>query len=102
MDRLSWSRNGADTIAVASRKPLGANYESNGFYDEMLAVAGEPRPGYRRLFEQLNRLGAAELERRHELAMQMFPDHGITFAVYPDAQANEKAFPVDITPTSLP
>ncbi len=83
---------------MASKKSLGANYESNGFYDEMLAAAGEPRPGYRRLFEQLNRLGAAELERRHELAMQMFRDHGITFAVYPDAQGNEKVFPFDIIP----
>ncbi|HYR47363.1 MAG TPA: circularly permuted type 2 ATP-grasp protein [Candidatus Polarisedimenticolia bacterium] len=83
---------------MASRKSLGANYESNGFYDEMLAGAGDPRPGYRRLFEQLNRLGAAELERRHELAMQMFRDHGITFAVYPDAQGNEKVFPFDIIP----
>ena len=83
---------------MAATKSLGANYETNGFYDEMLAAAGEPRPGYRRLFEQLNRLGAAELERRHELAMQMFRNHGITFAVYPDAQGNEKVFPFDIIP----
>src|SRR6266478_5331623 len=64
----------------------------------MLAAANEPRPGYRRLYELLNRLGPAELERRHELAMQMFRDHGITFAVYPDAQGNEKVFPFDIIP----
>ncbi len=79
-------------------KSLGANYQTNGFYDEMLAAADEPRPGYRRLFAQLNRLGPAELERRHELAMQMFRNHGITFAVYPDAQGNEKVFPFDIIP----
>src|SRR5437899_12750524 len=64
----------------------------------MLAAANEPRPGYRRLYELLNRLGPAELERRHELAMQMFRNHGITFAVYPDAQGNEKVFPFDIIP----
>jgi uncharacterized circularly permuted ATP-grasp superfamily protein len=79
-------------------KSLGANYQTNGFFDEMLAAADEPRPGYRRLFEQLNRLGPTELERRHELAMQMFRNHGITFAVYPDAQGNEKVFPFDIIP----
>jgi len=79
-------------------KSLGANYQTNGFYDEMLAAPDEPRPGYRRLFEQLNRLGPTELERRHELAMQMFRNHGITFAVYPDAQGNEKVFPFDIIP----
>ena len=77
---------------------LDANYQFNGFYDEMLAASGRPRPAYRRLYEQLNRLGADELERRHELAMQMFRNHGITFAVYPDAQGNEKVFPFDIIP----
>jgi uncharacterized circularly permuted ATP-grasp superfamily protein len=79
-------------------KSLGSNYQTNGFYDEMLAGADQPRPAYRRLYEQLNRLGANELERRHELAMQMFRNHGITFAVYPDAQGNEKVFPFDIIP----
>jgi len=77
---------------------LGIDYQSNGFYDEMLAAAGTPRPAYRRLYERLNQLGPGELERRHGLAMQMFRNHGITFAVYPDAQGNEKVFPFDIIP----
>jgi uncharacterized circularly permuted ATP-grasp superfamily protein len=77
---------------------LDAGYESNGFYDEMLAASGRPRPGYRRLYEQLNRLGPRELARRHDLAIQMFRNHGITFAVYPDAQGTEKVFPFDIIP----
>lgn len=79
-------------------KSLSANYHTNGFYDEMLAGAGQPRPAYKRLHDNLNRLGAAELERRHDLAMQMFRNHGITFAVYPDAQGTEKVFPFDIIP----
>ncbi len=83
---------------MPSTKSLGANYQTNGFYDEMLAGGGQPRPVYRRLYERLNRLGPAELQRRHELAMQMFRNHGITFAVYPDAQGNEKVFPFDIIP----
>ena len=77
---------------------LDAGYETNGFYDEMLAASGKPRPGYRRLYEQLNRLGPRELARRHDLAIQMFRNHGITFAVYPDAQGTEKVFPFDIIP----
>src|SRR5438128_10301582 len=64
----------------------------------MLAAAGRPRPAYRRLYEQLNRLGPDELQRRHGLAMQMFRNHGITFAVYPDAQGTEKVFPFDVIP----
>ena len=83
---------------MASTNPLDAGYESNGFYDEMLAASGQPRPGYRRLYEQLNRLGPRELARRHDLAMQMFRNHGITFAVYPDDQGTEKVFPFDIIP----
>jgi uncharacterized circularly permuted ATP-grasp superfamily protein len=78
--------------------PLDAGYNSNGFYDEMLAATGSPRPAYRRLYEQLNQLGPRELGRRHDLAMQMFRNHGITFAVYPDAQGTEKIFPFDIIP----
>jgi uncharacterized circularly permuted ATP-grasp superfamily protein len=77
---------------------LDADYKLNGFYDEMLAASGRPRTSYRRLYEQLQRLGPKELARRHDLAMQMFRNHGITFAVYPDAQGTEKVFPFDIIP----
>src|SRR5881296_1905068 len=64
----------------------------------MLAASGRPRPPYARLYEQLNRLGPAELQRRWALAMEMFRNHGITFAVYPDAQGTEKVFPFDVIP----
>jgi uncharacterized circularly permuted ATP-grasp superfamily protein len=90
--------DGDDTITVAPTKSLGTNYQSNGFYDEMLAPSGEPRPAYRRLYDRLNELGPRELERRHELTLQMFRNHGITFAVYPDEQGIEKVFPFDIIP----
>ena len=79
-------------------KSLGATYQSNGFYDEMLAPSGQPRPAYRRIYEHLNELGPVEMERRHDLALQMFRNHGITFAVYPDEQGIEKVFPFDIIP----
>jgi uncharacterized circularly permuted ATP-grasp superfamily protein len=83
---------------VSSAQSIGANYLINGFYDEMLAAPGQPRPAYRRLYERLDMLGPRELERRHELALQMFRNHGITFAVYPDEQGNEKVWPFDIIP----
>src|SRR5256712_3374780 len=97
MDRSLRLRDGADTIAVGFVN-LDSNYQLNGFYDEMLAAAGRPRPPYRRLYEQLNRLGADELQRRSALAMEMFRNHGVTFAVYPDAQGTEKVFPFDVIP----
>ncbi|HLQ14479.1 MAG TPA: circularly permuted type 2 ATP-grasp protein [Candidatus Eisenbacteria bacterium] len=83
---------------MASVNTLDADYKVNGFYDEMLAAAGQPRAAYRRLYEHLQQLGPRELARRHDLAIQMFRNHGITFAVYPDAQGTEKVFPFDIIP----
>ena len=77
---------------------LDYGYTANGFYDEMLEAPGRPRPGYRRLYDQLNRLGQTELQRRHQLALEMFRHHGITFAVYPDEQGTEKVFPFDVIP----
>src|SRR2546422_1476186 len=64
----------------------------------MLAAEGRPRPAYRRLYEQLNRLGRDELQPRHPPAMEMFRNHGITFGVYPDPQGTEKVFPLDVLP----
>ena len=90
-------RDGGNTIAVAFAN-LDANYDVNGFYDEMLAASGQPRPPYRRLYEGLMGLGPAELQRRWTLAMEMFRNHGITFAVYPDTQGTEKVFPFDVIP----
>ena len=77
---------------------LDHGYKLNGFYDEMLAAVGQPRPGYRRLYDRLNSLGATELQRRQDLALQLFRNHGITFAVYPDEQGTEKVFPFDVIP----
>jgi len=89
----------AQTIAVPpARSFASAAHPTDGFYDEMLAAPGQARPAYRRLFDQLSRLGPAELGRRHERAMRMFRNHGITFAVYPDAQGIEKVFPFDVIP----
>lgn len=83
---------------MANADSLDSGYKLNGFYDEMLAAVGQPRPGYRRLYDSLNSLGAAELERRHALALQLFRNHGITFAVYPDEHGTEKVFPFDVIP----
>ena len=92
------SKIAAQTIAVPKAPPLASGYEANGFYDEMLAAPEQARPSYRRVFEQLGRLGPDELGRRHDRAMRMFRNHGITFAVYPDAQGIEKVFPFDVIP----
>ena len=83
---------------MAGNSPLAAGYRTDGFYDEMFAGPAQPRVGYRRIYERLNALGADELARRHEQAMGMLRNHGITFAVYPDEQGIEKVFPFDVIP----
>ena len=88
----------AQTIPMTRANLLGDGYRVDGFYDEMLAAPDRPRAAYRRVFEQLDRLGRPELARRHDLALRMFRNHGITFAVYPDEQGIEKVFPFDVMP----
>jgi uncharacterized circularly permuted ATP-grasp superfamily protein len=88
----------AHTIAVAARRPIGAGYQSEPFYDEMLASPAQPRSTYRRLFDHLQDLGLVELGKRHQRALRTFRNHGITFAVYPDEQGIEKVFPFDVIP----
>ena len=89
-------RDGGNTIAVAFA--LDAGYDLKGLYDEMLVAVGQPRAIYRRLYDELNRLGPAELQRRWTIATDMFRNHGITFAVYPDAQGTEKVWPFEVIP----
>ncbi|HEX6351159.1 MAG TPA: circularly permuted type 2 ATP-grasp protein [Candidatus Dormibacteraeota bacterium] len=84
------------------RNSLEHGYSPNGFFDEMFAAPGQPRAAYRRIYERLNGLGAQELARRHQAAMGMLRNHGITFAVYPDEQGIEKVFPFDVIPRVIP
>src|SRR5260221_14257151 len=91
----------AQTIGVPKAASLAASYSANGFYDEMLAGPEQARPSYRRLFEQLNRLGPGERERRPEPAMRAIRHHGITFALQPDPPGIEKGFPFGIIPPEV-
>ena len=78
LHRATTFQDAAQTIAVPKARSLVAGYDSNSFYDEMLVGPNQARPAYRRVLEELNRLGADELRRRHQRAMRMFRYHGIT------------------------
>jgi uncharacterized circularly permuted ATP-grasp superfamily protein len=64
----------------------------------MLAAPAQPRRTYRRIHERLEKLGHAELRRRHRRAQAAFRDMGITFTVYQDDRGIEKLFPLDLIP----
>jgi uncharacterized circularly permuted ATP-grasp superfamily protein len=77
---------------------LFEGYESDGFFDEMFDVQGEPRPAARLLFQRVAALGDGELRRYQQAAEQAFFRMGITFTVYGDEAGTERIFPFDIIP----
>jgi uncharacterized circularly permuted ATP-grasp superfamily protein len=71
-------------------------------FDEMWGhgtdATGEARPGYRRLAEWLGHAPPELLEARRRQAELFFRRIGITFAVYGEAESNERLIPFDIIP----
>ena len=75
-----------------------AGYNTDGFYDEMFAPDGSPRPAAQMLVERIETFPEGELARRHIAAEHALLRMGITFNVYADEQGIEKIFPFDLIP----
>src|SRR5215204_701522 len=75
-----------------------ANYQHDGFYDEMFDEAGEPRPDCRPLHNRIRSISADDLIRRQKAADRSMIQLGITFNVYGDRQGLERIIPFDIIP----
>ena len=73
-------------------------YETDGFYDEIVASDGTPRPAAQMLVERLNSFHEGELAHRQVVAEDVLLRMGITFNVYADQQGVEKIFPFDLIP----
>jgi uncharacterized circularly permuted ATP-grasp superfamily protein len=80
---------------------LFEGYETGGFYDEMFSGAGQPRPEYNKLFQNLAAMAPMQFEERRKLADLSFLIQGITFTVYSDGQGTERLFPFDLIPRIL-
>ena len=78
--------------------PLGETYDPGGFFDEMFAAPGTPRPHYRALSEQLAQLSAEEFEERRHAVELLVPHQGIGFTVYGEEEGLERIFPFDLIP----
>ncbi len=76
-------------------------YQLEGFYDELFAEQGTPRPGARPIVERIESLPAGELLRRQKAAEKALFQMGITFTVYGHEQGTEKIWPVDIIPRTV-
>ncbi len=78
------------------------DYQNDGFYDEMFAPDGQPRPHYNKLLQRLSQMSLEDYERRVTLADSTLVNQGITFAVYGDEKGTEKPFPFDLIPRIIP
>ena len=67
-------------------------------FDEMNGPGGDVRPAYQELSRWLKETPAEALEYRRQEAELLFRRIGITFAVYGDAEAQERLIPFDMIP----
>src|ERR1051325_793938 len=67
-------------------------------FDEMTGAGGDLRPAYEELSRWLKETPPDALEYRRQEAELLFRRIGITFAVYGDAEAQERLIPFDVIP----
>lgn len=77
-------------------------YRADGGYDELFAADGRPRPFGAALVAQMEALGRDELAARRIAADLSIKGMGITFTVYAEGGAIDRAWPFDILPRIIP
>jgi len=77
-------------------------YDSEGFFDEMIAEGGGPRTSVVSLCRAIESLAQGELATRQAGAERALMQMGITFNVYGEQAGVEKIFPFDIVPRVVP
>lgn len=70
-------------------------------FDEMKGLDGQVRPAYSTLSAWLAQIKPDVLELRRQEAELLFRRFGITFAVYGEAEAQERLIPFDVIPRIL-
>src|SRR5919198_1088811 len=88
MHCVAWLRNLSQVLMAAA-------------FDEMNGPGGDLRPAYAELSRWLNETPPDALEYRRQEAELLFRRIGITFAVYGDAEAQERLIPFDVIPRIL-
>jgi uncharacterized circularly permuted ATP-grasp superfamily protein len=78
-----------------------AQYQNDGFYDEMFDAQGAARPEARLLLETVESLDDGQLQRCQRAAERLLLQLGITFNVYGDSAGTERIFPFDLIPRIL-
>jgi uncharacterized circularly permuted ATP-grasp superfamily protein len=75
-----------------------AEYQTEGFYDEMFDEKGWPRADCLTLCQRIRSMPPDDLTRRQRAADRSMVQLGITFNVYGDRHGQERIIPFDIIP----
>jgi uncharacterized circularly permuted ATP-grasp superfamily protein len=73
-------------------------YDTGGFYDELIEAPGRPRAAALPLIERIDGLSDDELRRVQQSAEAALYNMGITFTLYGNDEGTERIFPFDIVP----
>jgi len=79
-----------------------AQYQTDGFFDEMFSAEGQLRPGYEAFKSRVEQLTTEEMLRRQQAAEKALMAMGITFNVYSENEGTERIMPIDIIPRIVP
>lgn len=86
-------------------KSIWANYETvaqttppSASYDELINENGRPRAAARRVYRQIGKFSADELQERHSAAELCIREMGISFTVYSDGENIDRSWPYDLIP----
>ncbi|MDA1016849.1 MAG: circularly permuted type 2 ATP-grasp protein, partial [Planctomycetota bacterium] len=74
------------------------DYDTKGFFDELIDEHGKPRSGAELLLQRIEELPDGELLQRQQMAERSLFRMGITFNVYGDDRGVEKIWPFDLVP----
>lgn len=77
-------------------------YACKGFYDELIAAPGIPRPEAQMLCNYFQNLEAAELIEHKNAVDVAIQTMGITFTVYSEGSMIDRAWPFDPVPRIIP
>jgi len=75
-----------------------ADYQTEGFHDEMFDASGAARAEARLLLDTISSLEEGQLQRFQRAAERRLVQLGITFNVYGDTGGTERIFPFDLIP----
>jgi uncharacterized circularly permuted ATP-grasp superfamily protein len=76
-------------------------YQTEGFFDEMLEANGDSRVGNQVLRDKIEQLTLQDLQNRQHAAERTMVTAGITFNVYSEEGGTERIIPIDVIPRIL-